>query len=274
MQNCYKLIRICLAVIRSLLAHRTLDATSQAPSVLTNAYTTMQKLSLSLASASLLLFPLTAPRAEVRDDFSTWVSATLQTDFGGSPYLAFLELAPRTKTDNTLFNQMIVRPLIGYKISKQLQVWLGYTWQGEYNEQTDFEMATHDAMQQVQWIDNWTPQLNFQYRFRLEQRFFADEGDVGHRMRHRIRFVYSIPDSQAYLIALDELFVYFNSIDEGRLARSVQTGINQNRSYVGVGYKVTKNLNVDTGYQLQYIHNYGSPDITNHVWLTNVNVNF
>lgn len=203
-----------------------------------------------------------------------WFSNTFQTDFGGSRYLAFLELHPRTKNDNSEFSQIIVRPLLGYKVTKNLQLWAGYTWQGEYNEQNDFELATNDINEQIQWIDNWTKNLNFQYRLRLEQRFFADEADVGHRMRHRVRFMYSIPDTNAYLIALDELFVYFNSIDEGPKAHSVQTGINQNRSYVGVGYKVTPFMNVDTGYQLQYVHNYGTPDLTNHVWLTNINFNF
>jgi len=33
-------------------------------------------------------------------------------------------------------------------------------------------------------------------------------------------------------------------------------------------------LNGDTGYQVQYVHNYGTPDLVNHVWLTNINVNF
>jgi len=234
----------------------------------------MQKNTSAFLSVMLALASVTAESGQVRDDFGVWISNTYQTDFGGSPYLAFLELGPRTKTDNDQFNQIIVRPLLGYKLNKHLQLWAGYTWQGEYSEQTDFELATNDAMQQLQWIDNWTPQLNFQYRFRLEQRFFADEGDIGHRMRHRFRFVYTIPDSQAYLIGVDELFVYFNSIDEGRLAHSVQTGINQNRCYVGVGYKLTPRLNIDTGYQLQYVHNYGTPDLTNHVWLTNINVNF
>lgn len=220
------------------------------------------------------VLPGVAFSGAANDDFSVWLSNTYQTDFGGSQYLAFLELAPRTKNDNSDFNQVIIRPLIGYKLTQRLQLWLGYTWQGEYNQQTDFDMATNDTMQQLQWIDNLTPQLNFQYRFRLEQRFFAHEDDIGHRMRHRFRFVYSLPDSQAYLIAADELFVYFNSIDDGRLSHSVQTGINQNRSYIGVGYKVTPQLNIDTGYQLQYVHNYGTPDLLNHVWLTNVNVNF
>lgn len=226
---------------------------------------------LFIALTSLTLSTHAAP---INDDMSIWVSNTFQTDFGGSRYLAFLELQPRTKSDNNKFSQVIVRPLLGYKVTKQLQLWAGYTWQGEYNDQTDFELATNDIMEQVQWIDNWTPQLNFQYRGRLEQRFFAHENDVGHRTRHRVRFMYSIPDSKAYLIASDELFIYFNDIETGRLAHSVQSGINQNRSYLGVGYKVAPFLNVDTGYQLQYVHNYGTPDVTNHIWMTNMNFNF
>ncbi|MCQ8103396.1 DUF2490 domain-containing protein [Methylomonas sp. SURF-2] len=224
--------------------------------------------------AAMLALSMSAQATPANDDMGVWISNTFQTDFGGSPYLAFLELHPRTRSDNSKFNQMIVRPLLGYKVTKKLQLWAGYTWQGEYNDQTDFELATNDIMEQLQWIDNWTPQLNFQYRFRLEQRLFAHEDDVGHRMRHRVRLVYSIPDSKAYLIALDELFVYFNDIETGRLSHSVQSGVNQNRSYVGVGYKLAPFVNVDTGYQLQYVHNYGSPDLVNHVWLTNMNFNF
>lgn len=234
----------------------------------------MKKSTKSLLLAGLTVSALSALAAPVKDDMSVWISNTYQTDFGGSNFLAFLELAPRTKNDNNDFAQLIVRPLLGYKLTKQLQLWAGYTWQGEYSDQVDFDNATNDIMEQLQWIDNWTPALNFQSRFRLEQRLFADEGDVGHRMRHRLRFMYTIPDTRAYLIASDELFVYFNSIDQGPRAHSVQTGVNQNRSYVGLGYKLTSYLNVDSGYQLQYVHNYGTPDVVNHIWLTNINVNF
>ncbi|PPD35950.1 MAG: hypothetical protein CTY19_01560 [Methylomonas sp.] len=234
----------------------------------------MSKIYQSILFFIISFYASNAFSGSVNDDWSVWLSNTYQTDFGGSKYLAFLELAPRTRNDNAEFSQSIVRPLIGYKLTEKLQIGLSYTWQGEYSQQADFDLATNDAMQQLQWIDNLTPQLNFQYRFRLEQRFFAHEDDIGHRMRHRVRFVYSLTDSNAYLIAADELFVYFNSIDEGRLSHSVQTGVNQNRTYLGVGYKLTPELNIDTGYQLQYVHNYGTADLVNHVWLTNVNVNF
>jgi hypothetical protein len=233
----------------------------------------MRNRSFTLLFCGLITVSSLTNAAPIKDDWGMWLSNTYQTDFGGSNYLAFLELAPRTKNDNGEFSQIIVRPLLGYKLTQKLQLWLGYTWQGEYSKDTDFDLATDDFMQQLQWIDNWTQELNFQYRFRFEERFFENE-DVAYRMRHRFRLVYSLPDTKAYLIALDELFVYFNSINHGRLANSVQPGINQNRSYVGVGYKLTPKINIDTGYQFQFVNNFGAPDGANHIWLTNINVNF
>lgn len=249
------------------------EAMSKTLAELKRLHPAMRKSTLSLLLAGLTFAAAPLWAKPVNDDWGMWFSNTFQTDFGGSPYLAFLEVAPRTKHDNGEFGQVIVRPLLGYKVTQKLQLWLGYTWQGEYNPQTDFDLATNDVMQQLQWIDNLTPQLNFQYRFRLEQRIFAHE-DTGHRMRHRFRFVYSIPDTKAYLIASDEFFFYFNSINHGRLAPAVQSGVNQNRSYVGIGYKLTPQLNVDTGYQLQYVNNFGAPDGINHILMTNINFNF
>lgn len=222
----------------------------------------------------LLLFSFGA-RADADQDWGMWLSNTYQTDFGGSDYLAFLELAPRFKDDNSAFSQLIMRPLVGYKLNKELQLWLGYTWQGEYNDASSikFDNATQDIMQQLQWVHDISPSLNFQYRFRLEQRFFAD-ADLAHRFRQRFRFQYSIADSDFYLIAIDELFVYLNSLNSSPREHSVQSGVNQNRSYAGFGYKLTPDIIVDTGYQLQYVNNFGAPDQYNHVWLTNVNVRF
>jgi Protein of unknown function (DUF2490) len=77
-----------------------------------------------------------------------------------------------------------------------------------------------------------------------------------------------------YVIAVDELFVYFNNLNDSPRASQVQQGINQNRSYVGLGYKITPDINVDTGYQLKYVNNFGKQDMFNHIWLTNVNVRF
>jgi Protein of unknown function (DUF2490) len=207
------------------------------------------------------------------DDTSIWVSNTYQTDFGGSKFVGFLELQPRFNNDSSKFSQLIIRPFFGYKITKQLTASLGFAWQGEYNSKDKFDLATKDIVEQLQYSDNLTPNLNFQYRFRLEQRFFA-EADLSHRMRHRFRFQYSIPESKFFLVAFDELFLYLNSVNSGRLEHSVQSGINQNRSYLGLGYKITPHINIDTGYQLQYVNNFGKNDLYNHVWLTNLSVTF
>jgi hypothetical protein len=215
------------------------------------------------------------PVADATDDRQTWVSSTYQTDFGGSRYLAFLELAPRFNQDSSQFNQFIIRPLVGYKVTPKLQFWFGYTWQGEYSDHdgVGFDNATHDLMQQVQWIENLSPALNLQYRFRQEQRFFAD-ADSGHRMRHRLRLQYTLPGTQAYLIGIDEVFIYLNSLNASPRESSVQPGFNQNRAYAGIGYKFSPHFNVDTGYQLQYINNFSGSDTYNSIWFSNVNVNF
>jgi hypothetical protein len=211
--------------------------------------------------------------AYAQEDQSTWMSNSFQTDFNGSRYLLFTEIQPRFKEDTSTFSQLIVRPFVGYKITSTWQLWLGYAWQGEYNSRDKFDLATNDIVQQAQWIDNISPEINLQYRFRQEQRFMAD-ADLTHRMRHRFRVQYNIPDSQTYLVAFDELFLHLNSVNHGRLKNTVQSGINQNRAYVGIGYKITPKILVDTGYQLQYLNNFDREDLFNHVWLTNVFVNF
>jgi hypothetical protein len=224
-----------------------------------------------------LLFLLLAFSAHANDDYGIWVSNTYQTDFGGSNYLAFLEIQPRTKNDNENLQQLIIRPLLGYKVSKEWSLWLGYTWQGEYtpSHKDKFDNATNDIVEQVQWSHDFSPEVNFQYRGRLEQRLFADSSDVGHRTRHRFRLTYTIPDTHVYLIGFDELFLYLNDINTGPRATLVQAGINQNRSYVGIGYKFNKHINVDTGYQFQYVNFFGGKeDLNNHTWLTNINVKF
>ncbi len=223
----------------------------------------------------LILILLSSSYVCADEDWGIWVSNTYLTDFGGSNYLAFLELAPRTKNDNGDFSQFIIRPLVGYKLNKELSVWLGYTWQGEYTKTLDdkFENATNDVVEQLQWVHDFSPAFNFQYRLRLEQRFFAD-ADVAHRIRQRFRLTYTLPDTNVYFIGFDELFIYFNNLNYSPREGSVQQGINQNRSYAGVGYKFNKDVNVDTGYQLQYVNNFGKEDLFNHVWLTNINVKF
>jgi hypothetical protein len=44
------------------------------------------------------------------DDWGIWISITYQTDFGGSKYLAFLELALRFKHDSGDFQQFKLQP--------------------------------------------------------------------------------------------------------------------------------------------------------------------
>lgn len=221
-----------------------------------------------------LLFSI---QAKANQDWGLWVSNTYQTDFGGSNYLAFFELQPRTRNDNENLQQIIIRPILGYKLNNEWSVWLGYAWQGEYSPSRGdkFGNATNDIVQQVQWVHDIDEHWNLQFRWRLEQRFFADSDDVGLRMRHRLRLTYTFPDTNVFLISFDEFFHYLNNINDGSPREGqAQSGVNQNRLYAGLGYKFNKHISADTGYQLQYVNNFGKQDLFNHVWLTNINVRF
>ena len=53
-----------------------------------------------------------------------------------------------------------------------------------------------------------------------------------------------------------------------------QTGIDQNRIFVGINRKLNENISIEGGYQLQHLHKKGSlPDGLNHFILVNLNVN-
>jgi hypothetical protein len=69
--------------------------------------------------------------------------------------LAFLELQPRFNDDSSKFSKLIVRPFIGYKVTKKLQLWLGYAWQGAYNSKDKFDMAINHKSQQFKTQFRW-----------------------------------------------------------------------------------------------------------------------
>jgi hypothetical protein len=55
----------------------------------------------------------------------------------------------------------------------------------------------------------------------------------------------------------------------------LQAGAQQNRLYMGVGYRFTPEVHVETGYLYQHVwKNPPTADENNNVWVTNLNFNF
>jgi hypothetical protein len=171
----------------------------------------------------------------------------------------------RLLDDTNGFNQSIVRPGLGYALTDKQTVWAGYGWintspiVGE-----DFD--EHRIWQQ------WTasPSVGcwkFLHRSRFEQRLVETGDDVGLRWRQFFRGQRVINHCPEWSLVLwDEAFFNLNDTDWG-----AQSGFDQNRSFIGFGYKPTRDSKVRTeiGYLNQFIDRESGADGLNHILSVN-----
>lgn len=206
------------------------------------------------------------------DNLQNWSIVTLNAKLKNR-VLAYLEIQPRTtltgpEEDNeNRFNILLVRPAIGYQVTKSLSVWQGYGWTPSFNPEFRNE---HRLWQQV-LLNNKIKSLTLVNRTRLEERFIEDAGETSVRGRHMIRLAMPVDKQEKWsLVSYDEAFLNFNSTPNGP-----KSGFDQNRIFIGLNRKINKHISLEGGYINQYI-NRKSPtrDRLNHgilVWL-NINI--
>lgn len=168
----------------------------------------------------------------------------------------------------TDWQQSLLRVGINYNFNPRVLFRVGYGWietfpYGQYpinNFGKDF--TEHRIFQVIQLSHN-EQMVSFLHRFMVEQRFIGkytspeltqeDEFSLLHRIRYMIRTQlplkkYSITDKMLYLATYDEVFIGFGK----NVAMNV---FDQNRIGVLLGYTLTKNIKIETGYlnqTLQY----------------------
>ncbi|GAL83603.1 hypothetical protein MYP_830 [Sporocytophaga myxococcoides] len=162
----------------------------------------------------------------------------------------------------TAWQQSLARASVNYKITEDLSFALGYTFvetypYGDYPS-TKEPYPENRIYQDLKFkIPFW--KFEFENRLRLEQRFIAKLTDsTGHKItgwdyRNRIRYQLkvefavkgnTIDAKEPYLTAYDEIFIRFGG----------NTGKNcfdQNRLFIGLGYKFTKDFKFEGGYFFQ-----------------------
>lgn len=166
----------------------------------------------------------------------------------------WLEGQSRWNDDWNHWYQGLFRAAVGYSLSDRATVWAGYTY-----------LPTQNVGQpSVQQQDIWpgfryvlpTDFGTFTYRFLFEANFLPrNNGDVRFRPRQMFRFAHPLEaEPRLSLIAWDEVFIRVNSTHSGG-----QSGFDQNRVFVGVGWNFTPNVRTELGYMNQYL------DDANHV---------
>ncbi|MEM2159446.1 MAG: DUF2490 domain-containing protein [Candidatus Nitrosotenuis sp.] len=210
---------------------------------------------------------------DIIEDFGTWNQLNFNYKPKDSNWLGYLELQGRMKNDSKDVNQLIARPAIGYQVTPNLSLWGGYLFQATtYKGSTNHYWNEHRVFEQATYKDKFGD-LDFTSRTRFEQRNFdvADSG-TALRVRQQFRVDYPLHIGGTYVAAYDEVF--FNLNNEYNSATNIKTGFDQNRAWVGLGYKFNDHFKAETGYLNQYQEAVGGPNKMNHIIMTAINASF
>jgi hypothetical protein len=198
------------------------------------------------------------------NDFQTWTPVYIFARQGRLREM--IEVNPRIGLATQHIDQLILRPAAGLQITRSLpfavSLWQGYAHVGSWLPRYVVENRSFQQLLVESRFKQWG-MLN---RTRMEERFIEHVPDTALRMRHLIRVQLPIKhESKWAWVGQEEIFINLNKV-----SAAVTPGISQNRVFLGVSRQLHPKLNMDVGYQYQWIQrNPPVPDRHNHVLLIN-----
>ena len=172
--------------------------------------------------------------------------------------------------DASRFNQGILRTALGLKV-RDVRLWLGYGYIPSDPIGVDDVIEEHRIFQQLTYGGRFeNSDWAYSIRTRLEQRNVETGDDLGHRFRQFVKVSYHgfDPNSPWYLSFWDEVFVNINDTDWG-----ADSGVDQNRLFIGIGRRVSQSTNVEVGYLNQFLPRDDRDDGLNHIISISVFIN-
>ncbi len=205
--------------------------------------------------------------ADTEEDGRFWLNVNAQGKLPVENLSWYAEIQPRWKEEGSEFDQLIIRPALLYKLSKQSSIGLGYAHVNTHKKNGNQE--ENRLWQQFTYTFEPIDNITLQSRTRLEQRHMENASDTAHRLRQMVRATRPFDSNPAFsLVVWDEVMIYFNDTDWG--ARS---GFDQNRLFLGASWQINSKTKVEMGYLNQYI-NATNIDKENHVLSTTLGFNF
>jgi len=222
---------------------------------------------LIIAIVTSSLAPLAVPVAwaELQDDTRVWGNMTARGNFGYvdldfKRWRWWMEGQLRARdccSSDIALDQSLIRPGLGYAITDRSTLWMGYARVTNYFD--DQEVAEDRMWEQYLW-NGPTPLGAFSFRSRFEQRWVANGNDVGQRFRQFVKLHWPFSFFPAANFTVwDEVFVNMNSTDWG-----TDQGFDQNRGFVGIGYRYSPEILAEIGYMNQFIQT-SRNDRLNHI---------
>jgi len=225
----------------------------------------VRTISFAFAIAAFMLAAADKVAGQTLDDTGQWFAAFGNGEFesldSDSPLRWWFDAHYRLRDDSNGFNQSIIRPGLGYAFAEQQTLWAGYAWirtspvvGGDFDEHRFWQQWTAAPA-----VGDWS----FLHRSRFEQRWVETGDDIGLRWRQLARAQRTLTDCPQWSFVLwDEAFFNLNDTDWG-----ARTGLDQNRAFIGLGYKTCPDARVRTevGYLNQLVNRQGGLDEMNHI---------
>jgi len=170
-----------------------------------------------------------------------------------------LDVQARTADEWDGVRNLLFRPGATYYINKNSNATLGYLYTNTFLRQEGGakDMLTEHRVWEQYILTHKIKQAFAQHRFRLEQRFMETSGDgvFSQRLRYFFRVLLPLaPEKEGFVkgpfVALqNELF--FNVQHKEQLNGSF---FDQNRAYGAVGYRFSRQFDIEAGYLNQFVN--------------------
>lgn len=222
---------------------------------------------LGFASTVLGLMVCSCPQTEAAtaDNQNLWLNYVGDHPLFGSPWGLHLEVQNRLSDWGKDWQQLLLRPGVNYQFTPNLSASLGYGFirtfpYGELPAKHRFD--EHRIWEQLLYKQDafglkWTHRLRFEQRWIEEPEKQPDGRWVNanwrgeQRARYMLRTEFPLSsDKRWYLPVWDEVFVNFGG-------NILNNHLDQNRAFLGVGWKWTSTVKVEAGFLEQTVHKRG-----------------
>lgn len=234
----------------------------------------------SFASTLVFLSLVTSAMADDQDsNGNLWLNYVGDHPILGTKWGIHLEGQARRAELGDDWQQLLLRPGVNYQLTPDTMLSMGYGYvetqrYGDFPALHDF--PEHRFWQQVAHNRKWLG-LDWTHRLRLEQRWIGEmEKDSGgdwdvDRWRYENRLRYMLranlpltPSKNTYLTMSDEIFMNFGSNVKGN-------EFDQNRAFIGIGYKFDPTTKLEVGFMEQTVQRRGGKIWENNhtpvIWL-------
>lgn len=200
---------------------------------------------LPLLVAPALLALTAAPAAATEDDGNVWLGQFATINATDKVYVR-LEAQERFTNDAERLGQLLLRSLVGYRITKDVNIGAGYAF-----VLTDpvgpVELNEHRFYQELNVrLLSTEGGVTLDSRTRLEQRTFEEREDTQWRLRQFVQLRVPVSGNNR-IVAYTEPFI---DLDEGSVQRG---GLSIWRNFVGVSVPLAKGIEVVPGYLNQHV---------------------